>query len=49
MIKKKTVFDYLGRTFTAEIDRCPHCGQVLIPAELAQGKMAEAESIMEDK
>jgi hypothetical protein len=28
---------------------CPNCNQVLVPEELALGKMAEVEKILEDK
>ena len=47
--KKKTVFHYLGRTFTHEVMVCPKCGKVCIPRELAEGKMAEVEAQLEDK
>jgi ribosomal protein S27AE len=35
--KKKTLFNYLGHTFSYEVDRCPKCGNVFIPKELAGG------------
>lgn len=41
--------EYLGNEFTAELPRCPKCGFVLISEELALGKMAEVEEILEDK
>ncbi len=40
---------YLGSQFTAELPRCPRCGQVLISEALALGKIAEVEQILEDK
>ena len=40
---------YLGNRFTAELPRCPSCGMLLVTGELAQGKMAEVEQILEDK
>jgi hypothetical protein len=40
---------YLGNRFTAELPHCPNCGLVLISEELALGKMAEVEQILEDK
>ncbi|MDR1064933.1 MAG: hypothetical protein LBL25_01015 [Oscillospiraceae bacterium] len=46
---KKTVFSYLGRSFTHDVDVCPKCGAVLIPRELAEGRMAEVEEQLEDK
>lgn len=41
--------EYLGNRLTAELPRCPQCGFVLISEEVALGKMAEAEQILEDK
>ena len=46
---KKTVFSYMGRTFTHDVNCCPKCGKVFIPPELAEGKMAEVEEQLEDK
>ncbi len=43
------VVEYLGNEFSAELPRCPRCGLVLITEELALGKMAEVEQILEDK
>ena len=45
----KTQFSYLGHTFHTEVPRCPECGQVFIPEELASGRMSEAEMSLEDK
>jgi hypothetical protein len=41
--------DYLGNQFTTELPVCPKCGLVLISEEIATGKMAEVEQILEDK
>jgi len=46
---KKTVFEYMGRSFTHEVPCCPSCGKVFIPPELAQGRMAQVEEQLEDK
>lgn len=40
---------YLGSMFPVELLRCPVCGLVLVPEELALGKMAEVEKLLEDK
>jgi hypothetical protein len=40
---------YMGSTFTVDLRHCPKCGLVLIPEELAEGRMAEVERILEDK
>jgi ribosomal protein S27AE len=45
----KTQFSYLGHSFHAETPRCPKCGQVFIPEELAKGRMTEVETALEDK
>ncbi|MCI8992152.1 MAG: DNA-binding protein [Eubacterium sp.] len=47
--QRKTVFDYLSLTFSEELLRCPKCGRVLIPRELAIGKMVEVEAQLEEK
>jgi hypothetical protein len=49
LVKKKTVFSYLRQTVAHEVLACPACGKVLIPRELAEGKMAEVEEQLEDK
>lgn len=41
--------EYLDSHFNVELPACPECGQVLIPEDLALGKMAEVESLLEDK
>ena len=41
--------EYLNNQFTTELPTCPGCGYVLISEELALGKMAEVEQILEDK
>ena len=49
LVLKKAVFSYLGRDVTHEVSRCPVCGKVQIPKDLAEGKMAEVEGQLEDK
>lgn len=45
----KTNLSYLGVSFPADIFRCPECGQVYIPEDLAKGRMAAVEMQLEDK
>jgi hypothetical protein len=45
----KVDVSYLGNSFPVDLLQCPNCGLVLIPEELALGKMAEAEKALEDK
>jgi hypothetical protein len=45
----KVGFSYMKGNFEVPLPACPICGLVMIPEELATGKMAEAERILEDK
>ncbi len=45
----KVVITYMGSEFTLQLPQCDRCGLVLIPEELALGKMAEVEKLLEDK
>jgi hypothetical protein len=45
----KTYLTYLGHTFSAEILRCPICGEVYIPEELVKSRIADVEMQLEDK
>ncbi len=45
----KTYLSYLGQSFSVDIPRCPECGQVYIPEDLAKGRMLEVEKTLEDK
>jgi hypothetical protein len=45
----KVTVSYLGSAFPVDLLICPTCGQVLIPEELALGKMVEVEKTLEDK
>jgi uncharacterized OB-fold protein len=40
---------YLGSGYPVDLLKCPKCGRVLVPEEMALGKMAEVEKILEDK
>jgi len=46
---KSMIFSYMGMTFSHDVPRCPVCGMVFISKDLADGKMAEVEQLMEDK
>jgi NAD-dependent SIR2 family protein deacetylase len=41
--------EYMGNRFTADLPHCPDCGRVLISEQVALGKMAEVERLLEDK
>jgi hypothetical protein len=41
--------DYLGNELTTDLPMCPSCSMVLISEQLAVGKVAEVEKLLEDK
>ncbi|HOI94695.1 MAG TPA: hypothetical protein PK250_08320 [Syntrophobacter fumaroxidans] len=45
----KVNVSYLGSSFPVDLPRCPRCGLVFVPEELALGRMAEVERLLEDK
>jgi hypothetical protein len=45
----KVDISYLGNSVPVDLLKCPNCGLVLIPEEMALGKMAEVEKALEDK
>ncbi len=49
LVPTRIVFQYMGRSFGYEVPACPNCGDAFISEDLAKGKMAEVESLMEDK
>ena len=49
LVPTKTYLSYLGHSFSADILKCPVCGQVYIPEELVKSRIAEVEKELEDK
>lgn len=49
MVPLELEFSYLSRSFRHKVLRCPTCGQVYIPEDLAKGRMSEVETLLEDK
>jgi predicted RNA-binding Zn-ribbon protein involved in translation (DUF1610 family) len=45
----KVTVSYLNNAYPVEMLRCPRCGLTWVPEEIALGKMAEVEKILEDK
>jgi len=45
----KVCFTYMKGNFEVDLPACSACGMVLVSEELATGKMADAERILEDK
>ncbi len=49
LVKQQVRITYLNSAFEVDLPCCPKCGFTFIPPELAEGKMLEAERILEDK
>ena len=49
LVPQQITFSYMGRTFGHEVPACPKCGKPYISRDLAEGKMAEVEILLEDK
>ncbi|MGE4423057.1 MAG: DVU_1557 family redox protein [Pseudodesulfovibrio sp.] len=49
MVMKPVDLTYLNSQFNVELPVCPKCGYVLIPEQLALGKMHQVEQLLEDK
>jgi RNase P subunit RPR2 len=49
LVPTKTYLSYLGHSFSADILKCPECGEVYIPEELAKSRIADVEMQLEDK
>ena len=41
--------DYLGSNITTELPQCPECHMIYVSEELALGKVAEVEKLLEGK
>lgn len=41
--------EYLGNRFSIELPKCGSCGLIHVPEDLALGRMAEVEQLLEDK
>lgn len=49
LIEQNVVFDYLSLNFSEKLPRCPKCGRVFLPKDLATGKMVQVEEQLEEK
>jgi hypothetical protein len=49
LVPGKIQISYLGSAYPVTLLKCPNCAQVLIPEDLALGRMAEVEKALEDK
>jgi hypothetical protein len=49
LVPGKVTVAYLGSAYPVDLLKCPKCGLVLVPEDLALGKMVEVEKALEDK
>jgi hypothetical protein len=49
LVLTKVNIRYLGTTFTVDLLKCARCNIVMVTEEMATGKMAQAEEVLEDK
>jgi len=49
LVERQVMFSYMRRTFGHPVPVCPKCGKPYISRELAEGRMAEVEVLLEDK
>ena len=49
LVEKQVMFSYMRRTFGHNVPVCPQCGKPYISRQLAEGRMAEVEVLLEDK
>jgi hypothetical protein len=49
LVSRKVAASYLGSRFEVELPACNECGFILVPEDLAMGRMFEVEKILEDK
>ena len=49
LVADSVIADYLGINITTQLPQCPDCHSVLVSEELAVGKIAEVEKLLENK
>ena len=49
LVQRKIQVFYLSSAFDVSLPSCPQCQRILVPKSLAEGKMLEVQSLLEDK
>ena len=49
LVERQVMFSYMRRSFGHNVPVCPRCGKAYISRDLAEGRMAEVEVLLEDK
>ena len=49
LVKSKVKLMYLNMKFEEDLYKCPKCGQVFVPEQLATGKILDVEMALEEK
>jgi hypothetical protein len=49
LVVDSVLADYLGINITTQLPQCPSCHLILVSEELAIGKIAEVEKLLENK
>ncbi|GAB6908136.1 conserved hypothetical protein [Desulfosarcina cetonica] len=49
LVAESVIAIYLGNNITTQLPQCPTCHSVLVSEELAVGKIAEVEKLLENK
>lgn len=49
LVERQVMFSYMRRSFGHAVPVCPRCDKAYISRDLAEGRMAEVEVLLEDK
>jgi len=49
LVPGKVTVSYLGNSFPVDLLKCPSCGLVFVPEDIAMGRMLQVEQALEDK
>lgn len=49
LVADSVLAEYLGNNITTQLPQCPSCHMILVSEDLAIGKIAEVEKLLENK